>query len=71
MDLCRQDYIYFTGWVGLDKLLNSIFSIHIAIISLAAIIVFWLLLMKIDTSLGQLLDHKLGQLKEKGLPTAR
>ncbi len=31
MDLCRPDYIQFTDWVGVDRIINYLFDLHIAI----------------------------------------
>lgn len=32
-DICRLAHIDFTDWVGLNKILNSIFDLHIAVVS--------------------------------------
>jgi hypothetical protein len=29
MDVCREDYIYFTSWIGLDKILNLFSTTYI------------------------------------------
>ena len=52
MDLCREDYITFTGWIGLDQRLNFLFNMHIAIVTALCMIVMWSILMKIESTLG-------------------
>lgn len=41
MELCRPDYISFTDWVGIDRVINYIFDIHIALITGAGLVLFW------------------------------
>ena len=39
MDICRQDYIQFTEMVGLNKIINFLMGIHVAIIAFFVAIV--------------------------------
>jgi hypothetical protein len=36
MDLCRETYIHFTDWVGLDMILNYLCGFHVAIFGAVA-----------------------------------
>jgi hypothetical protein len=60
MDLCREDYIHFRGWIGLDEILNWIFDVHIAIIAAACIIILVSVILTIDQKLAETLKRKDG-----------
>lgn len=45
MEVCRQSYINFTDWVGVDKMLNYIFDLSLAVISM--VVGFCLLILMI------------------------
>ena len=43
MDLCRPNYIEFTDWVGVNKIINWIFDLHIGVVFLLlSLFVFWI-----------------------------
>jgi len=41
MELCRPDYIHFTDWVGIDRIINYVFDIHIALTTSACLAFLW------------------------------
>lgn len=41
MEICRPDYIHFTDWVGIDRIINYAFDIHIALTTSACLAFFW------------------------------
>jgi len=51
MDLCRVENINFTGWVGVDKIINFIFDIHISILGLITLVVLFTVWVVIEEKL--------------------
>lgn len=44
MDLCRPNYIHFTDWVGVDRIINFVFDLHVAVIAIVILAAAWWLL---------------------------
>jgi hypothetical protein len=39
MDLCRPEYIKFSDWIGVDRILNYLFDVHLLVVAVLAVIV--------------------------------